>query len=209
MSLPDAYALQDTQFGELHIQRHQHVLQRVQTCGAESLLELGCGSGTFLWHVLGLNQFRRVTGVEHSGFSLAQARDKLTDFDRDGRLHLINTSYTSPLVDMAPHEVVVMIETIEHVLPGELSRVEQNLFVNLRPRLLIITTPNHEYNILYGLAQGEFRDLDHKFEWSRHKFRQWAASMARRHSYQVSFEGIGESHPALGHPTQMAVFSTT
>lgn len=198
----------DTQFGELHLQRHQRVLQLVQASGADSILELGCGSGTFLWQVLNQDQFKQVTGVEHSGLSLAQARDKLAEFDTDDRLRLINTSYTLPILDLPGHQVVVMIETIEHIPPGELSKVEQNLFVNLRPQTLIVTTPNAEYNLLYGLAKGEFRDPDHKFEWSRQKFRQWSAGMARRHGYQVKFDGIGDIDPALGHPSQMVIFTS-
>ncbi len=207
MSLSDTSEIQDTQFGELHLLRHQHVLQYVRTSGADSLLELGCGSGTFLWQVLKLGQFKKVTGVEHSGLSLSQARDKLAEFDINDRLRLINTSYTLPILDLPAHQVVVMIETIEHIQPGELSKVEQNLFVNLRPRMLIITTPNAEYNVLYGLAKGQFRDPDHKFEWSRQKFRQWSAGMARRHGYQFKFDGIGDVDPSLGQPTQMVIFT--
>lgn len=207
MKLFDDIGFQDTQFSELHLQRHQHVLQHVQASGADSLLELGCGSGTFLWQVLNLDQFRQVTGVEHSGLSLTQARDKLAEFDNNDRLRLINTSYTLPIRDLPAHQVVVMIETIEHIQSGKLSKVEQNLFVNLRPRMLIITTPNCEYNVLYGLAKGQFRDPDHKFEWSRQKFRQWAAGMARRHGYQVKFDGIGDVDPSLGQPTQMVIFT--
>lgn len=203
MTLPTSY----TQFGELHLQRHQRVLQRVRASNAESLLELGCGSGTFLWQVLNLTQFKKVTGVEHSGLSLAQARDKLAEFETDDRLRLINTSYTLPILDLPEHQVVVMIETIEHIYPGELSKVEQNLFVNLRPQMLIITTPNSEYNLLYGLVKGEFRDPEHQFEWTRQKFRQWSAGMARRHGYQVKFEGIGDIDPSFGQPTQMVVFT--
>ena len=48
-----------------------------------------------------------------------------------------------------------MVETIEHIPPGQLSRVEQAVFGTLAPATLIVTTPNVEYNPLYGLAQVE------------------------------------------------------
>ena len=63
-----------------------------------------------------------------------------------------------------------MVETIEHIPPERLSTVEQGVFGGLRPEYLVMTTPNSEYNPLFDLADGEFRDPDHKFEWSRDPF---------------------------------------
>jgi len=35
------------------------------------------------------------------------------------------------------------------------------------------------------------RTLDHRFEWTRAEFRQWAAELAAAHGYDVSFDGVG------------------
>jgi hypothetical protein len=72
----------------------------------------------------------------------------------------------------------------------------------------VMTTPNAEYNVLFeGLAAGALRHRDHRFEWTREQFAQWAGGVAGRNGYQVALSGIGPADPALGCPTQLAVFS--
>jgi hypothetical protein len=99
-----------------------------------------------------------------------------------------------------------MVETIEHVHPEQLSRVEMAVFAGYRPGCLLMTTPNREYNPLFDLAPGEFREQDHKFEWDRVKFQRLARGVAHRNGYTVEFGGIGEFVPDAGHPTQTAFF---
>ena len=72
---------------------------------------------------------------------------------------------------------------------------------------MIVTTPNAEYNLRYeGLAAGGFRHPDHRFEWTRHQFAEWASRVADRYRYQVKIEGVGENDPRVGAPSQLAVF---
>ena len=71
---------------------------------------------------------------------------------------------------------------------------------------MIVTTPNQEFNVLHGLPPGAFRHPDHRFEWSRAKFRAWATGAAERNGYAVSFGDIGECDPLRGSSTQMALF---
>ncbi|GGD71611.1 methyltransferase domain-containing protein [Lacimicrobium alkaliphilum] len=206
---------QDTQTSGLHEQRLDKVFTLVKSTGATQVLDLGCGSGSFLWRLLNDYQFQDVVGLELSGESLRQARAKLSvylnsDFPKNNsasmRLKLICGSYTEANPELADFQIAVMIETIEHVHPGQLSVVERQVFSQLQPRQLILTTPNSEYNCLYGLQAGEYRDPDHKFEWDRAKFRKWARGVASRNQYQVRFLGIGEEHSELGPPSQLAWF---
>jgi hypothetical protein len=74
-------------------------------------------------------------------------------------------------------------------------------------KLVIVTTPNAEYNARFpGLAPGAMRHPDHRFEWTRTELEAWASAVAERHGYAVAISGIGEADPALGAPSQMAVF---
>ena len=59
---------------------------------------------------------------------------------------------------------------------------------------------------LLGLRDGQLRDPDHRFEWDRSRFRNWANGVARRNGYQYRVGGIGEAHPELGSPSQYARF---
>jgi hypothetical protein len=72
---------------------------------------------------------------------------------------------------------------------------------------VIVTTPNREYNPLYGLPAGQWRHRDHRFEWSRAEFAAWAEGVASRQGYRVSLRTVGDVDPEAGSPTQLALFS--
>ena len=100
------------------------------------------------------------------------------------------------------------MEVIEHLDPPRLAALEQNVFVSARPSTVLVTTPNAEFNPTWeSLPAGEFRHPDHRFEWTRGEFGAWAAGVSERYGYEVRYAPIGPEDPALGSPTQMAVFT--
>lgn len=191
----------------LHEERLDSVHRQIRDSGARRVLDLGCGSGALLVRLINDSQFRYIVGLESSGVGLAVARNMFADSLSSGRLVLVAGSYAEPHPALAGFEMAAMVETIEHVKPNDLSRVEHAVFGQMRPHRLIMTTPNREYNPLLGLAPGEFREPDHKFEWDRQKFMQWSRGVAGRNGYSVRFAGIGEADPELGAPTQTATFT--
>lgn len=191
----------------LHEERLDSVYKRIRQSGARRVLDLGCGSGSLLVRLINDPQFSHIVGLESSGVGLAVARNMFADSLSSGRLRLVAGSYAEPHPALTGFDMAAMVETIEHVKPNDLSRVEQAVFGQMRPHRLIMTTPNREYNPLLGLAPGEFREPDHKFEWDRQKFMQWSRGVAARNGYAVRFAGIGEADPELGAPTQTATFS--
>jgi hypothetical protein len=99
------------------------------------------------------------------------------------------------------------VEVIEHLDPPRLSAFERVLFEFARPGIVVLTTPNAEYNAVFAtLPAGEFRHGDHRFEWKRTEFESWAAGVAERFGYEVNFEPVGPQEADLGAPTQMAIF---
>ncbi len=198
-----------TQMTSLHEVRLQRAVAVLRDTGAKRILDLGCGSGMLLYRLLAEAQFTEVLGLEQSGVSLAQARRMLDHYltVASPRLSLLQGSYAVRNPRLAGFDAAAMVETIEHMPPGELSTVELAVFANYRPGHVYMTTPNSEYNPLLGLQDGEFREDDHKFEWCRARFRRWASGVAQRNGYRVAFSGIGDAHPALGYPTQTALFS--
>ena len=193
---------------QLHEERLEVVCDALAETGARSILDLGCGSGALLRLLLANEQFERVTGVEFSGIALGAAKRELCRpfYRSEGRLQLILGSYGEADERFRGFDAAAMVETIEHTDPSRLSLTERAVFGDARPRFLLLTTPNREFNVLLDLPEGVFRDLDHRFEWGRAKFRSWAQGVANRNGYRVSFRGIGEPDPILGPPTQMAVF---
>jgi hypothetical protein len=84
---------------------------------------------------------------------------------------------------------------------------ERVLFEFARPRTIVLTTPNREYNVTWEtLPAGKFRHPDHRFEWTRQEFHMWATKVAERFGYSVRFLPVGAEHPDYGPPTQMGVF---
>ena len=109
---------------------------------------------------------------------------------------------------LAGFDAAALVEVIEHLDPPRLTALERVLFEFARPRHVVITTPNREYNVLFETLQaGHMRHSDHRFEWTRAEFGEWANQTATRFGYGVSFEPVGPVDEAHGSPCQMAIFS--
>jgi len=100
-----------------------------------------------------------------------------------------------------------VVEVIEHLDIPRLSAFERVLFEFTAPPVVIVTTPNAEYNVNYGMSDPEaLRHSDHRFEWTRTEFKAWAEKMCERYGYSVEFSNIGAIDENCGAPTQMGVF---
>ena len=99
---------------------------------------------------------------------------------------------------------------IEHLDLARLAAFERVLFEFARPATIVITTPNSEYNVKFtSLPAGKFRHRDHRFEWSRAEFQDWAGQIAQRFGYTVRFLPVGPEDALVGAPSQMGIFSRT
>jgi len=195
----------------LNQQRIERVTLLVQRLGATSVVDLGCGEARVLASLLQLKQLTRVVGMDVSMRALEIAADRLK-LDRlpprqRERIELIHGSLIYRDARLAGFDVATVIEVVEHLDAARLAAFERVLFEFARPGAIVLSTPNREYNVKFAtLPAGQFRHADHRFEWTRAEFETWARLQAGRFGYQVNFEGIGEEDPALGAPTQVAVF---
>jgi 3' terminal RNA ribose 2'-O-methyltransferase Hen1 len=195
----------------LHDQRIAAVISAIAQSGATSVLDLGCGSGKLMAALLKLGQVRQVTGmdVSHRSLQAAASRlhlDELSPRAR-ARVELLHGSLTYADPRLRDFDAAAVVEVIEHLDPPRLEAFELSLFGDARPGVVVMTTPNAEYNALFGgLPAGAFRHGDHRFEWTRAEFSAWSTAAASRHGYQVSMSGVGPEDPGLGCPTQLAVF---
>jgi hypothetical protein len=72
---------------------------------------------------------------------------------------------------------------------------------------VVVTTPNSEYNVRFEMLKaGGFRHPDHRFEWTRDEFREWAERVCTAYGYVVGFRPVGPVDDEVGAPTQLAVF---
>jgi 3' terminal RNA ribose 2'-O-methyltransferase Hen1 len=196
----------------LNQQRIDRVTEIVQRLGAVTLIDLGCGEGKVLSSLFKLKQLTRLTGMDVSMRSLEIASERL-NLDRlpprqRERIALMHGSLIYRDKRLSGHDVATVIEVVEHLDAARLSAFERVLFEFAKPAFIVLTTPNSEYNVKFtSLAAGQFRHADHRFEWTRAEFQDWAHRQAGRFGYEVAFEGIGDADDTLGTPTQAAIFT--
>ena len=126
---------------------------------------------------------------------------------RRERLTLLHGSLTYRDKRLEGFDAAAVIEVIEHLELMRLRAFERVLFEFARPRVVVVTTPNVEYNVHFAdLPAGRFRHRDHRFEWTRAEFQAWARGVAERFGYSTTFLPVGSDDPVTGAPTQMGVF---
>jgi len=196
----------------LNTRRIGSVVAALKSNGVRSVVDLGCGEGRLLGALMKERQFERIAGMDVSPVALGKAEralklDQIPDSAR-ARIKLFQGSLTYKDARLDGFDAACVIEVIEHIDQDRIPAFERVLFEFARPKMIILTTPNAEYNKLYeNLRDTEVRHGDHRFEWTRAEFREWAVGVAERLGYSVSFSGIGDSDETLGEPTQMGVFT--
>ncbi len=174
------------------------------------VIDLGCGSGQFLERLLTTPGLRRVVGSDVSTRSLQLAArrlhlDRMSERQRE-RVELFQGALTYEDDRYAGFDAAVLMEVVEHVDPSRVAALERVVFGAARPRAVLVTTPNREYNVNYAALSG-MRHPDHRFEWDRAEFAAWSTRVAATYGYTVEQRGIGDLDEATGSPTQLAVFT--
>lgn len=193
-------------------QRIGAVIAVLRGAGAKRVLDLGCGEGKLLRSLLEEKALTEIVGMDVSYRSLEIASQRLK-LDRlptkqKERLKLMHGSLMYRDKRLAGYDAATVVEVIEHLDAPRLAAFERVVFESARPKTIIVTTPNAEYNVKFEmLPAGQFRHKDHRFEWTRQQFQQWAGRVCERFGYVVRFLPVGEEDTQLGPPTQMGVFS--
>jgi 3' terminal RNA ribose 2'-O-methyltransferase Hen1 len=196
----------------LAVRRREAILARLRAAGAARVLDLGCGQGQLVGALLKETRFTEVVGVDVSVRALDMAERKL-HLDRmserqAGRVRLIQGSLTYTDARLKGYDAAVLSEVIEHLDLPRLPALEYAVFGSARPQTVVVTTPNVEYNVRWEtLPAGHVRHADHRFEWTRAQFADWARGVAERFGYEAQFVPVGPDDPEVGPPTQMAVFT--
>lgn len=194
----------------LHEQRLDAVLAGLVASGAQSVLDLGCGEGQLLRKLLAEPQFSRIVGMDVAYRELLRAKirlhyDELPDRQRN-RLTLLQGSLLYRDQRLEGFDAAALVEVIEHVEPARLPDLTRVVFGFIAPKVVFLTTPNADYNELYGMDEGQTRHDDHRFEWSRTEFSAWCAATAGQFGYEVGVSGVGEADELVGASSQLARF---
>lgn len=119
---------------------------------------------------------------------------------------------------------------IEHLDDSVLSTFGPVILGEYGPRLLLLTTPNYDFNARFSppnqtnprgildptrRTDRTFRHYDHKFEWTTTEFYSWCVGMAQTYEYDVEVGGVGRAqqedpwgrpNSEFGFATQIALF---
>lgn len=216
-------------------QRVEYALQHIRESCAASLVDFGCGSGSLLESLLAYQtSLEKIVGVDISQKALARAA-KILHSKLNGNIEaeqLTNRIKSAILYRgsiltcdsrLCGYDIATCLEVIEHMEEHEACLFGDIVLSSFCPQILIVSTPNYEYNVILQNSSPQcqeedpdeksqqqsckFRNHDHKFEWTRQQFCQWASELALRHNYDVEFSGVGgEPNKEPGFASQIAVF---
>lgn len=182
------------------------VAEKIKELNVDSVVDLGCGEGKLLKLIIENTNVSKVIGADIDIKSLKIASKKLK-YDSEGeRLQLVQSSavyYDKRFKDV---DLICLVEVIEHIDEHRLQFVIDTVFNNYKPKNIIITTPNVEYNNVYEMNDDDFRHDDHRFEWTRAEFEKWCNDICSEYGYKVTFNTVGEVDEKYGSSTQMGVF---
>ena len=196
----------------LNEERIGAAIAAIKSSGARKVLDLGCGEGNLLRALLKEKSLTQIVGVDvsHRALEMAHRRLRLDTMSEPqrARIGLLQGSLTYRDARLTGFDAAAALEVVEHLDPSRLNAFERSLFESARPRTVVVTTPNVEYNVRFeNLPAGRFRHKDHRFEWTRAQFQAWARSAGERFGYEARFIPIGPQDPVVGPPTQMGVFT--
>jgi 2-polyprenyl-3-methyl-5-hydroxy-6-metoxy-1,4-benzoquinol methylase len=165
-----------------------------------SVLDLGCGDGSFLQCLR-----EQVPGIEVRG---ADVSETALERARGRDIEAVQLDLTDPDVEIpGPADVVTALEVIEHLPDAE--RAARKAAAAAR-RYLIVSVPNLgfvESRLRLLMGRGPLTNVvhhvrEHLRQWTVHDFREWAAHLglrivAERPTRPVAFMGLGERVPTL------------
>ncbi|KAF9164634.1 Small RNA 2'-O-methyltransferase [Actinomortierella ambigua] len=207
-------------------QRKLFACQTLISSAVTSVIDFGCGEGALTSTLINYydenNPITRVAAVDISRECLDQAietcQPQILDLGDHARpfelsLHFFRGSVDAADERLMGYEGLACMEVVEHLDPPVLAGFWKVVLAIYRPKVVIVSTPNAEFNIhftnlRYGTPESTFRHWDHRFEWTRQEFQQWCTEAAELYGYSVEFSGVGtidEKEPLEGFCSQIAV----
>jgi len=211
-------------------ERRNRVIGILKKHSCRHILDLGCGEGRLFQAMKFMPEFKRLVGIDIDINEISKSYERVGPityhiFSNDPpeeplevALYCGDLTYPYPTLLREHSDAITMVEVIEHLPADVLERLPDVLFGFYRPEVIIISTPNKEYNkCIKGFDLNTLRHWDHKFEWTREEFQLWCdIQMQKFDGYEVTYQTVGRLHSSAeeeffsvvkhGRCTQIAVF---
>lgn len=197
-------------FGNTQVQRLKaikHELKMDRSGVAKTLVDLGCGELSHTYKLLDL--YSDIISVDADADIQATNRRRLASRGVSG-VTLLTEMITeetlkNELSSIVSEADVLVSEVLEHIPKEEASGVLKELLSTNAERI-VATVPNREFNQFYGMAEGDIRHFDHKWEPTKSEWIEFVTTNTPT-TRKVKFVDVGDV--VKGIPcTLMAVFSS-
>lgn len=170
----------------LHEQRHAWILRSIPP-ETKHIVDLGSSEGKLLAAILEKMPEAHVVGVEANRDKIARMRRRL----KSKRLELLhdNLVHLHDPDRLVGAEVLVATEVIEHLEAQDRARFVEVMRDLIAPPLILLTTPNVDYNDKFNLAPGEYRHHDHRIEYTEAQLREEVITPLEK-DYDVRLEKL-------------------
>lgn len=190
--------------------RYEKIIQKInQLQSRESIVDFGSGEGKLSAKLGFVNGVKEILAVEPSESASIKALKRFEKVEQKENFIMPKQIISSLFYydeRLKNKDIMILCEVIEHIDEYRLPKIMRTILQGYRPKALLITTPNQEYNEVYEIGKG-YRHPDHRFEWTRKEFYKWCEKQNENSEYEITFDGIGEEHEHYGYPTQMCLFT--
>ncbi|KAG0272343.1 Small RNA 2'-O-methyltransferase [Linnemannia exigua] len=193
-------------FPPLWQQRRNLARRILEDNNVTSVIDFGCGEAALMslliWESIGDYPITRLAGVElrEERLQLALEACQPQDFELGSNLRvneliidLFQGSVDEPDQRIIGFDALVCLEVVEHLDPPVLEKFWNVVLGTLKPKLVIVSTPNAEFNIYFPQLNYGTPKCD---------------SAALKYGYDVTYTGTGALpgyNPEVGLCTQFAV----
>lgn len=202
--IEDAVAKQPSM--RLHPMRMRICTKIAELYCAKRVIDFGCGEGQLTRRLLSVSGIEAIEACDISSVAIDKAarRCRLSHLTHgQDRLRFRRASFSDYHPWMAGQDVAFMVEVIEHLEEHHLRATVDNVFGNARPFIVVVTTPERDFNVNFVGMSG-FRHRDHRFEFTREEFNEWVDGI-RMYGYTPFKFGLGPEVDG-SRPTQGCMF---
>jgi len=151
-------------------ERRNRVISILKKHNCRHILDMGCGEGRLFQTMKFMPEFKRLVGIDIDINEIKKSYERVAPityhiFSEDPPEEPLEVAiYCGDLTQPFPSllkersDAITLVEVIEHLPPDVLKRLPNVLFGFYRPEVIIISTPNQEYNVcIKGFDINTFR----------------------------------------------------